>query len=102
MVVQRSEARFGRATLRDPMGRPGSARGTGRSGTAHVGTSGAHHGRGPARPRAAARTAADRPRPRVEGPAAAVGPLLPPDVLVSRQLPGRTHPRLHRALLAAG
>ncbi len=85
-----------------PTHRPGSALRTGRTGTAHVGTSGAFHGRGPARPRAAARAAADRPRARVEGPAAPVGPRLPPDVLVPRELPGRPDPRLHRPLLAAG
>ena len=40
-------------------------------------------------------------RARVEGPAAAVGPLVPPDVLVPRELPGGPRPRLHRPLLAA-
>ena len=57
--------------------------------------------RGPARPRAAARAAGDRHRARVEGAAAPVGPQLPPDVLVPRELPGGPHPRVHRPLLAA-
>ena len=35
---------------------------------------------------------ADRHRARVEGPAAAVGPRLPPDVLVPRELPGGPRP----------
>ena len=46
------------------------------------------------------RAAADRDRARVEGPAAAVGPPVPPDVLVPRELPGGPRPRLHRPLLA--
>src|SRR4029077_1549369 len=83
-----------------PIGPTGIGAGSGRSGTADVGTSGANHRR-PARPRAAAGVAGARARPGVEGPAAAVGPYLPSDVLVSRELPGRPHPRLHRPVLAA-
>ena len=40
-------------------------------------------------------------RARVEGPAAPVGPRLPPDVLVPGELPGGPHPRLHRPLSRA-
>ena len=85
-----------------PIAPTGIGAGSGRAGAAHVGTSCAHHDRGSARPRAAARAAGDRPRARVEGPAAAVGPCVPPDVLVPRELPGRPDPRLHRPLFAAG
>ena len=94
--------RFARATLRAPS--PDRVDGP---------RSGRHHRRcrdpptrratrRPARPRAAARAAAARDRARVEGPAAAVGPPVPPDVLVPRELPGRPGPRLHRPLLAPG
>ena len=48
---------------------------------------------GPARARAG---------PGVEGPAAALGPEPPPDVLVPGELPGRPRPRVHRPLVAAG
>ena len=74
-----------------PIGPTGIGAGSGRSGTADVGTSGAHH-RGSARPRAAGRVAGARARARVEGPAAAVGPHLPPDVLVPGELPGGPRP----------
>ena len=46
--------------------------------------------------------AGHRHRTRVEGAAAPVGPFLPSDVLVSRELPGGPDPRLHRPLFAAG
>src|SRR6478672_3085688 len=56
----------------------------------------------PPRPgrRAGGDAAANRDRAGVEGPAAAVGPLVSPDVLVPRELPGGPRPRLHRPLLA--
>ena len=94
-----AEARIGRATLRDPSRRPGSWRGQGGPGPP-MSARPARISRRPARPRAPARAAPDRARPRVEGPAAAVGPHLPPDVLLPRQLPGRADPRLHRPLFA--
>ena len=47
------------------------------------------------------RAAAAIHRARVEGPAAALGPQLPPHVLISGELPGRPCPRLHRPLHAA-
>src|SRR6266404_6147749 len=56
----------------------------------------------PARPRARPRPrpgpAGPADRPRMEGPAAAMGPLVPPDVLVSRELSGGPRPCVHRAL----
>src|SRR5262245_15791877 len=59
----------------------------------------------PAAPRPGDRTAGpaarDRRRARVEGAAAPLGPLLPSDVLIPRELPGGAGPRVHRPLLAA-
>src|SRR6185436_10517188 len=52
-------------------------------------------------PRTPARAPGARSRARVEDPAAAVGPQPPPDVLVSRELPGGTRTRVHRPLLAS-
>src|SRR3954454_14910833 len=49
---------------------------------------------GAARPRTAARAAGHRARTRVEGPTATLGPLLPPHVLVSRELSRSTHARV--------
>src|SRR5207253_4666235 len=56
----------------------------------------------PARPGLASRPSGDRDRAGVEGPAAAMGPFLPPDVLVPGELSGGTRPCLHRPVLAPG
>ena len=55
----------------------------------------------PARARAPERAPDPRPRARVEGAAAAVGPQPAPDVLVPRELPGGPRPRVHRPLQPA-
>ena len=55
-----------------------------------------------ARSRAALALPAPRDRARVEGAAAPVGPLAPPDVLVSRELSGGPRPRVHRPLQRPG
>src|SRR5512141_312379 len=85
-----------------PIAPTGIGAGSGRTWTAHVGTSGATHGRRPARPRAADRAAGHRPRARVEEPGAPVGASLPPYVLIPGELSGGAHTRLHRAVLATG
>src|SRR6476469_4489967 len=80
--------------------------GSGRIGPVHVGRTVTRSrswpaaGVGPAGAGAPARAAGHRHRARVEGAAAPVGPQLPSDVLVSRELPGRPDPQLHRPLFA--
>ena len=97
------ETPIARATLPAPSRRPGSAAGQGGN-DRPCRPDRTRAPRAP-RPRASSpsscRSSCRRsPSTRVEGPAAPVGPLLPPDVLVPRELPGGPHPRLHRPLLA--
>src|SRR5919109_4834511 len=88
--------------LRAPAHRPGSVRVI-EDRSAHDGRTDSRanaHRRATAGPGPARRATGDLDRARVEGPATVVGPFIPPDVLVSRELSRCPGPRLHRPLFA--